>query len=139
MRKSPIGLVVTTALLAAAPAPKRLEPPCRTKRRNTSVRRALRVGLEPTSSLHYVVAPERTPKAENPFGGVVTIQAPTRPGIHQVNLGEEAWMDVVQDGRAVPSTPFTRKMGCKAVRKSVRYEISPGPAIIQISGAGSLQ
>jgi hypothetical protein len=93
--------------------------------------------LEPASSVHYLVAPERTPKTENTFGGVVTIQAPTRHGIYQITLGEEAWIDVVQNGRLVGSTAFTGKMGCKGVRKSVRFEISPGPVIIQISGAGS--
>jgi hypothetical protein len=93
--------------------------------------------LEPTSSVHYLVAPERTPKTANTLGGVVTIRAPTRPGMYQVTLGDEAWIDVVQNGRLVGSTAFTGKVGCKGVRKSVRFEISSGPVIIQISGAVS--
>jgi len=98
---------------------------------------AFSLALQPMASIKYVVAPERQPKSSDTFGGFVTILAPSRGGTYQITLSDEAWIDVVQDGRRLASSAFSGKAGCDGVRKSVRFEIATGPLIIQISGAGA--
>ena len=60
---------------------------------------------------------------------------PEKPGLHQITLSAEAWVDVVQDGRFLRSVAFSGRSGCAAMRKSVRFELQQRPATIQISGA----
>jgi hypothetical protein len=98
---------------------------------------AFSLALQPMASVKYVVAPERQPKSFDTFGGFVTILAPSHSGTYQITLSEEAWIDVVQDGRSLASSAFSGNEGCGFVRKSVRFEIAAGPVIIQISGAGA--
>ena len=56
-------------------------------------------------------------------------------GLYQISLSHEGWIDAVQNGELVQSHSFTGKQACKAVRKSVRYELGAGPVTVQISGA----
>jgi hypothetical protein len=98
---------------------------------------AFNMALRPFASVPYVVTPERAPKGTDTFGGIVTISAPAHAGLYQVTLSEEAWIDVVQAEHRLVSQAFTGKTGCLGVRKSVRFEIGPGPLVIQISGAAS--
>jgi hypothetical protein len=40
-----------------------------------------------------------------------------------------------QDGVAIPSTDFSGVKGCDGLRKSVRFDLKPEPALIEISGS----
>jgi hypothetical protein len=55
--------------------------------------------LQPGALATFAMPPERTPKSERWFGGMIRFPAPDRPGIYQVTLSVEAWIDVVQDDR----------------------------------------
>jgi len=83
----------------------------------------------------YAMPPERKPKAEHWFGGAVRFPAADKPGIYQVTLSEEAWMDIVQDGRYAHTVGHTGRGDCPGLRKSVRLELGAAPFVLQISGA----
>ena len=85
----------------------------------------------------YAMPPERKPKAERWFGGAVRLPAVERPGIYQVTLSEEAWMDIVQDGRYAHTVGHTGRGDCPGLRKSVRLELGATPFVLQISGVTS--
>ena len=57
-----------------------------------------------------------------------------KPGVYQVTLSSVGWVDVVQNGAALPVTGHTGMKDCAAIRKSVRFEIGSGPFSVQLSG-----
>lgn len=95
---------------------------------------AMALNLKPMANVTFALAPERKPKHAGSFGAVV-VATPEKPGLHQITLSAEAWVDVVQDGRFLRSVAFSGRSGCAAMRKSVRFELQQRPATIQISGA----
>ena len=92
------------------------------------------VALAPQADVAYSVKPARAPKA-NPAYGAQLVLADAPGGAIQVTLSDDAWVDVVQNGRVLRSTAFSGKTGCAAVRKSVRFSVEPGPVTIDISDA----
>ena len=60
-----------------------------------------------------------------------------KPGIYQVTLSEEAWIDVVQDDRYARSVGSTGRGDCPGLRKSVRLDLAAAPFVLQISGVTS--
>ena len=92
------------------------------------------LALAPTEQVAFPTKPERAPKHAGTFGGFVTAEPP-KGGTFQVTLSDEAWIDVVQDGKIVKSSGFSGKAGCAGVRKSVRFSLpSSQPVTIQVSG-----
>jgi hypothetical protein len=85
----------------------------------------------------FAMPPERKPKSEKWFGGIVRLQALDKPSIYQVTLSEEAWIDVVQDGRYARSVGSSGRSDCPGVRKSVRFQLGAAPFVLQLSGATS--
>ncbi len=53
----------------------------------------------------------------------------------QVTLSDDAWIDVVQDGKETRSASHVGLHGCPDLRKSVRFELKAAPAKVQIRGA----
>ena len=81
------------------------------------------------------VAPRRAPKPDT-FAAVLT--APKlAPGLYQITLSAEAWVDVAENGKLVTSSDFSGQRDCAGVRKSVRFPLGAGPATIEISNAGA--
>ena len=97
--------------------------------------RAFRLGLREAADANFVMPPERKPRIETWRGGVVHFPAPPRAGVYQLTLSDEAWVDVVQDGRYARAVGSSGRSDCPGVRKSVRFELSDQPFAIQISGA----
>ncbi len=93
--------------------------------------------LQPGAQASFAMPPERKPKAERWFGGALAFPAPDRPGIYQVTLSEEAWIDVVQDGRYARSVGSTGRSDCPGLRKSVRLDLSATLFVLQLSGVTS--
>jgi hypothetical protein len=85
----------------------------------------------------FAMPPERKSKAEHWFGGAIRFPAVEKPGIYQVTLSEEAWMDIVQDGRYAHTVGHTGRGDCPGLRKSVRLELGATPFVLQISGVTS--
>ncbi len=83
------------------------------------------------------MALERKPKNDNSFGGVLTFASPSKPGVYQVTLSSEAWIDVIQNGKSLKSTAHSGKHDCPGVRKSVRFELQAAPVTVQLSDVPS--
>ena len=62
--------------------------------------------------------PERAPKA----------------GLYTISLSAGAWVDVVQDGHFLKPKGFSGATDCDGIRKTMKYELSASPFVLQISG-----
>jgi ABC-type tungstate transport system permease subunit len=51
-----------------------------------------------------------------------------------VMLSDEAWIDVIQDGKFLRSIGSSGRSDCPGLRKSVRFELKPEPFVLQLSG-----
>jgi hypothetical protein len=93
--------------------------------------------LQPAHQASFAMPPERTPKSEEWFGGAISFPSPQQAAIYQVTLSDDAWIDIVQDGRFARSVAHTRRSDCPGVRKSVRLDLLPAPFVLQLSGSAS--
>ena len=98
---------------------------------------AFTLALQPGAEAAFAMPPERKSRSETWFGGALHFPALARPGIYQVTLSEEAWIDVVQDGRYARSVGSTGRGDCPGLRKSVRLDLSAAPFVLQISGVST--
>jgi hypothetical protein len=91
--------------------------------------------LKPTKGFDFFLKPERPAKPDS-FSGNFVIAGVAAPGLYQITLSDEAWIDVFQNGTRLKSTAFTGQKDCPGVRKSVRFDLTPGtPITIQISNS----
>ena len=98
---------------------------------------AIVVHLQPGVQAVFAMPPERRPRSERWFGGAIRFLGLEKPGIYQVTLSEEAWIDVVQDDRYARSVGSTGRGDCPGLRKSVRLDLGAAPFVLQISGVTS--
>ncbi|MBZ9743013.1 MULTISPECIES: hypothetical protein [unclassified Mesorhizobium] len=91
------------------------------------------LALVPIDKAGFAVPPERAP-AEGTFGAVASVAVPP-DGAIQISLSGEAWIDVIQDGKAVKSSGYSGVKTCPGIRKSVRFKLASGEATVQFSGA----
>ena len=91
-------------------------------------------GLVPPAEAKLPTPPERAPK-EGTFAGFASFKAAPKPGIYTISLSAGAWIDVVQDGHALKPKGFSGATDCDGIRKTMKYEISASPFVLQISGA----
>ena len=61
-------------------------------------------------------------------------KAAPKPGIYTVSLSAGGWVDVVQDGHFLKPKAFSGATDCDGIRKTMKYEISASPFVLQISG-----
>ena len=78
-------------------------------------------------------SPERAPK-EGTFAGFANIKATPKAGLYTVSLSAGGWIDVVQDGHFLKPKGFSGATDCGGIRKTMKYEISANPFVLQISG-----
>ena len=78
--------------------------------------------------------PERAPK-EGTFAGFASFKTAPKAGIYTVSLSSGAWIDLVQDGHALKPKAFSGATDCDGIRKTMKYEISASPFVLEISGA----
>ena len=95
------------------------------------------VRLQPGNEASFALPPERKPRSEAWFGGSVRMPARGRAGILQVTFSDEAWIDVVQDGRYARSAGSTARGDCPGLRKSVRFELGPAAFVVQLSAVAT--
>jgi hypothetical protein len=93
------------------------------------------LSLKPTKTIEFFLAPERAPKPDS-FGGFAFVGGVPSPGLYQITLSDEAWIDVFENGVRLKSVAFTGQKDCPGVRKSVRFDLAPGaPVTIQVSNS----
>ena len=78
--------------------------------------------------------PERAPK-DGTFAGFASFKVAPKAGIYTISLSAGAWIDVVQDGHDLKPKGFSGATDCDGIRKTMKYEISASPFVLQISGA----
>ena len=155
MKKS---LLVALTLLAAAPALAAEEPSgCDKFKLNIDRARAVLTapdrarlnsgselaGMPATAVTLALVAPadaklpmppERAPK-DGTFAGFTKVAMGPKAGSYTISLSSGAWVDVVQDGHFLKPAAFSGATDCDGVRKTMKYELSASPFLLQISGA----
>jgi hypothetical protein len=95
---------------------------------------ALVIRLQLGAQASFAMPPERKPKTEQWHGGMVRLPALAKPGIYQITLSDDAWIDVIQNGRYARSVGSTGRSDCPGVRKSVRLDLDASPVVLQLSG-----
>jgi hypothetical protein len=95
---------------------------------------ALVIRLQPGPQASFEIPPERKPRTEQWHGGMVRLPALAKPGIYQITLSDDAWIDVIQNGRYARSVGSTGRSDCPSVRKSVRLDLDASPVVLQVSG-----
>ena len=88
------------------------------------------VELQPHASLPYVLPPGRQPKMADSSGGLVFVSNVPKAGQYQITASTEAWIDVIQDGKALISIAHSGRRDCPDVRKSVRFDLQQGAVTI---------
>jgi hypothetical protein len=77
--------------------------------------------------------PERAPK-EGTFAGFASVKAVPKAGLYTVSLSSGGWLDVVQDGHFLKPKAFSGATDCDGIRKTMKFELSASPFVVQISG-----
>jgi hypothetical protein len=77
--------------------------------------------------------PERAPK-QGTFAGFASFKSPSKPAIYTVSLSTYAWVDVVQDGQFLKPKATSGATDCVGIRKTMKYELSASPFVLQVSG-----
>ncbi|HEY0223031.1 MAG TPA: hypothetical protein VGC38_00790 [Pseudolabrys sp.] len=99
-----------------------------------SLAAAVTVTLVPFADAKLPTPPSRAPKSPDSYAGFVRVPSPPKAGTYRVTLSQGAWVDVVQDEHAVKSGAFSGATGCEGVRKSVKFDLTATPFIIELSG-----
>jgi hypothetical protein len=77
--------------------------------------------------------PERSPK-EGTFAGFVRVKTLPNAGLYTISLSSGAWVDVVQNGSFLKPTAHSGATDCDGIRKTMKYELTASPFVLQISG-----
>jgi hypothetical protein len=91
------------------------------------------LGLSAPTEAKLPTAPERAPQ-QGTLAGFTTFKTPPKAGIYTVSLSASAWVDVVQDGHPLKPRAFSVATDCDGIRKTMKYEISASPFVLQVSG-----
>ena len=95
------------------------------------------IRLQPGAQANFEMPPERKPRTETWHGGMVRLPALAKPGIYQITLSDDAWIDVIQNGRYARSVGSTGRSDCPGARKSVRLDLDASPVVLQVSGVAA--
>jgi hypothetical protein len=77
--------------------------------------------------------PERAPK-EGTLAGFATFKTLAKAGVYTISLSAGAWVDVVQNGHFLKPQGFSGATDCDGIRKTMKYELSASPFVLQVSG-----
>lgn len=91
------------------------------------------VTLHPTREVSYVTQPDK-PGGKSVSNGGLLLVAIATAGTYQINLSTGAWIDLLQDGKAVLSTAHAPGPACTGIRKTVQFPLQPGHYVLQLSG-----
>jgi hypothetical protein len=93
--------------------------------------------LQPHGTADHALAPGGELKSDDSFAGLLFISNVAQAGTYQVTLSRDAWIDLIQDGKAAALSVETINSNCSDARKSMRFRLTPGPLTIQVRGASS--
>ena len=91
------------------------------------------LALHPPAEAKLPTPPERAPK-DGTFTGFANFKNAPKPGIYTISLSSGGWVDLFQDGHALKPKAFSGATDCDGIRKTMKYEISASPFVLQVSG-----
>jgi hypothetical protein len=91
------------------------------------------IALRPPAEAQLPTPPERAPK-EGTFAGFANFKGAPKAGLYTVSLSAGGWVDVMQDGHFLKPKAFSGATDCEGIRKTMKYELSASPLLLQISG-----
>ena len=91
------------------------------------------LALRPPAEAKLPSTPERAPR-EGTFAGFASFKNAPKAGLYTISLSACGWVDVVQDGHFVKPKAFSGATDCDGIRKTMKYEISASPFVLQVSG-----
>ncbi len=94
---------------------------------------AITLGLVAPADAGLPTPPERAPK-DGTFAGFTSVKT-AKAGLYTISLSGTAWVDVVQDGHVLKPVAFSGANDCNGIRKTMKYELSGQPFVLQVSGA----
>lgn len=97
--------------------------------------KAADLALLPTPDVKFAIRPEH-PGGSVSSSGIAAIRI-DRAGIYRVAIDSAAWLDVVADGKSLPSVNHGRGPACTGIRKMVDFGLDPGRYLLQIAGNGT--
>jgi hypothetical protein len=92
------------------------------------------LSLRSPAEVNLPSPPERAPK-DGTFAGFAKFPPVPKAGSYTVSLSNGAWLDLVQDGHFLKPTAFSGATDCDGIRKTVKFDLSATPFVLQISGA----
>ena len=95
---------------------------------------AVTISLVAPADAKLPTPPERAPK-DGTFAGFAKFPPVPKAGSYTVSLSNGAWLDLVQDGHFLKPTAFSGATDCDGIRKTMKYELSASPFVLEISGA----
>ena len=95
---------------------------------------AVTIALVAPADAKLPTPPERAPK-DGTFAGFAKFAAVPKAGSYTISLSNGAWLDLVQDGHFLKPTAFSGATDCEGIRKTVKFDLSASPFVLQISGA----
>ncbi len=100
--------------------------------------KGLAVALQPQVTVEFIAAPPGgETQSESAFGGLFFVKSVPQAGTYQVTLSGDVWVDLIQDGKALPLVAETVNRNCSEARKSMRFRLEPGQLTVQVSGAST--
>jgi hypothetical protein len=91
------------------------------------------LALRSPTEARLPMPPERAPK-DGTFAGFASIKTAPKAGLYSISLSTGGWVDVVQDGHFLKPKAFSGATDCDGIRKTMKYELSASPFVLQISG-----
>lgn len=95
---------------------------------------AVTIALVAPADAKLPTPPERAPK-EGTFAGFAKFPAVPKAGSYTISISSGAWIDIVQDGHFHKPKAFSGATDCEGIRKTMKFDLSATPFVLQISGA----
>ena len=93
-----------------------------------------KVDLVPQADTAFVTKPEREARSDSPRGAVLQFRTQAA-GRYRVSLSSRHWIDLLVDGRIIPSAGHQGRAGCKYLHKVVEFELpADSTVVLQLSG-----
>lgn len=94
------------------------------------------VALTPQDKVSFVLAPAKKALADGAYAGMVTLHIPAT-GKYRVSMSDGFWIDVIADGKFLPTDDFTGMRACRSPRKIVQFMLPAGDLTLQFANTNS--
>jgi hypothetical protein len=95
--------------------------------------------LSPQPGVKFVAAPGKVMLADGAYAGLIKLTV-AKAGSYRVSLDRPYWIDVVSDGKLLPTQDFQGSRGCSAPHKIVEFVLPANQQLwLQFIGATAAQ